>query len=93
MRRRAVEHLGNAGVRLPTFAELAEPERVPPAIRAPLAGIDPDAPLPANLYRVNWFNDMARTGQIAVPAFVELPESLTGVEARIVLALWARCSR
>jgi cysteine synthase len=89
VRRRAVEHLGNAGVRLPTFAELAEPERVPLAIRAPLARIDPDSPLPANLYRVNWFNDTSRTGQVAVPAFVELPESLTGVEARIVLALGA----
>src|SRR5262249_11901122 len=30
-----------------------------------------------------------RTGQIAAPAFVELPETLTGVKARIVLALGA----
>src|SRR5262245_28424725 len=32
---------------------------------------------------------MARTGQIAAPAFIELPEALTGVKARIVLALGA----
>jgi cysteine synthase len=89
VRRRAAAHLRSAGVRLPTFTELAEPETVPLAIRAGLAGVDPDAPDPANLYRVNWFNDMARTGQVAAPAFVELPSALTGVEARIVLALGA----
>ena len=87
MRRRAVGHLRTLGVRLPTFAELAEPGTAPPAARAGLAGVDPDTPHPANLYRVNWFNDMARTGQGTVPAFVELPETLTGVKARIVLAL------
>jgi cysteine synthase len=76
-------------VRLPTFEELAEPDKAPPAIRAALAGVDPDAPHPANLYRVNWFNDLGRTGRLAAPAFVELPQALTGVEARIVLALGA----
>jgi cysteine synthase len=89
VRRRALEHLKAAGVRLPTFEELAEPDEVPAAMCARLAGVAPDAPHPANLYRVNWFNDLARTGQLAAPAFIELPESLTGVEARIVLALGA----
>jgi cysteine synthase len=89
VRRRAVGHLKSAGVRLPTFEELAEPEKAPPSIRARLVGVDPDAPHPANLYRVNWLNDMARTGQNPLPAFVEVPEALTGVKARIVLALGA----
>jgi cysteine synthase len=89
VRRRAVSHLKKAGVRLPTFEELAEPEKAPRSIRGALAGVNPDAAHPANLYRVNWLNDMARTGQNAVPAFVELPETLTGVKARIVLALGA----
>jgi cysteine synthase len=89
VRRRAAAHLKEAGVRLPTFAELAEPGRVPLAIRAGLPGVDPDAAHPANLYRVNWLNDIARTGQLAAPAFVELPAALTRVKARIVLALGA----
>ena len=63
VRRRTARHLEEAGVRLPTFAELAEPGRAPPAVRAALAGVDPDAPQPANLNRVHWFNDLARTGQ------------------------------
>ena len=54
------------GVRLPTFAELAEPARRR-RIRAGLAKIGPDDAAPANLYRVNWFNDCNRTGQVATP--------------------------
>jgi len=88
-RARAVAHLRDKGVRLPTFEELAEPGRVPLALRADLLRVDPDAPEPANLYRVNWFNDLKRKGQVAAPVFVELPEAFTGVKARIVLALGA----
>ena len=63
----------------------------PPACRARSARasttIDPDVAHPANLYRVNWYNDLKRTGQVAAPVFVELPEAFTGVKARIVVAL------
>jgi cysteine synthase len=87
MRGRAAAHLRAKGVRLPTFRELAEPAGVPREIRASLDGIDPDIAHPANLYRVNWYNDLKRTGQAATPVFVELPATFTGVKARIVLAL------
>jgi cysteine synthase len=89
VRRRAATHLKEAGVRLPTFAELAEPATAPQAARNGLAEVAPDAAHPSNLYRVNWFNDTARTGRAAVPEFIELPSTLTGVTARIVLALGA----
>jgi cysteine synthase len=89
VRQRAVARLKEAGVRLPTFAELAEPERMPKAIREALTKAGPDDPHPLNLYRVHWFNDRARTGLARVPAYVELPQSLTGVEARIVVLLGA----
>lgn len=89
VRQRAVARLKEAGVRLPTFAELAEPERIPKAIREALSRVGPDDPHPLNLYRVHWFNDRARTGLAPVPAYVELPPSLTGVAARIVVLLGA----
>lgn len=89
VRTRAVDLLREKGVRLPTFAELAEPHRAPQAIRAGLAKVGPDDAHPLNLYRVNWFNDAARAGQAAVPVHVELPEALTGVKARIVVAVGA----
>jgi len=88
-RRRAVALLREKRVRLPTFDELAQPSRAPPAVRAGLVEIDPDGAHPSNLYRVNWFNDLGRTGQVSTPVFVDLPEALTGVKARIVVALGA----
>jgi cysteine synthase len=89
VRRRAVKLLGGKRVRLPTFAELAAPLTAPRAIRGSLSGIGPDDPHPHNLYRVNWFNDLRRRRQVSVPVHVELPEALTGVRARIVVALGA----
>jgi cysteine synthase A len=89
VRKRAMALLRENGVRLPTFAELAEPNRTPADIRSGLGKIGPDDPHPHNLYRVHWYNDAARTGQAAVPVHIELPEALTGVKARIVVAIGA----
>jgi cysteine synthase len=88
-RQRAVAHLRARAVRLPTFAEMADPTRSPEALRRSRAGIDPDSPHATNLYRVNWFNALDRRSQVAVPVHVELPSALTGVPARIVVALGA----
>jgi hypothetical protein len=48
---RTVRRFAEAGIVMPTFAELADPETVDPAAVAALAGIDPDAADPANLLR------------------------------------------
>jgi cysteine synthase len=86
VRNRAVALLRDKGVRLPTFAELAEPQTLPASVRDGLARIDPDAPDAANLARVHWFNAWDRTDQLATPAHVEIPSALSGVPARIVVA-------
>ena len=88
-RRRTVALLRDKGVRLPTFRELAEPATQPDSIVNKLAGIGPDEANPLNLFRVNWFNDAKRTGRVAVPVHLELPKSLTGVDARIIVAFGA----
>ena len=87
VRARAIALLKSKGVRLPTFAELAEPASIPKDVRGALGKIGPDETHPLNLYRVHWFNDADRRGQVATPVHVELPETLTGVKARIVVAL------
>jgi cysteine synthase len=87
---RAVRRFSEAGVVLPTFAELADPERLAPAAVAGLAGVDPDAADPANLFRVHWYNGRDRRTRSPLPAHVVMPRSLTGVEARIVVALGDR---
>jgi cysteine synthase A len=87
---RTAEHLREAGVALPTFAQLADPELVPTAVRAALAGIGPDDPHPLNLFRVHWHNAADRVSHVDVPEHVVLPRELTGVDARIVVALGDR---
>ena len=89
IRKRAIDRAREKGVRLPTFAEVADPKQVPAALRKRLASVDPDAADPLNLYRVNWFNGADRRAQVDVPVHVELPSSLTGVPARIVVAIGA----
>src|SRR6516225_8985802 len=87
VRDRAARRLGRAGVRLPTFAELADPVRIPQARKTALRSVDPDRPEPANLFRVHWYNDWSRTGLAATPQHILLPAELTGVRAPIVMAL------
>jgi len=87
---RTVERFRQARIVLPTFAELAQPTLIPPAITKALGGVKPDNAHPLNLFRVNWYNDAARTGRVEVPQHVVLPSELTGVDARIVVALGDR---
>jgi hypothetical protein len=81
----SVERLRAAHVVLPTFAELADPQRIAPALKERLAGVDPDAPHPLNLLRVHWFNASDRRGDTASPVAIEVPPEISGVRARIVL--------
>ena len=84
---RAVRHLRKARVVLPTFAELADPRKSPAAVSDQLAQVDADSAHPANLFRVHWYNDAARRALGRVPLYLDLPEALTGVKARILVAL------
>ena len=87
---RTVGRFREAGVVLPTFAELADPTLIDAATRSALAGVDPDAADPLNLFRVHWYNAADRRGTVDVPGYIELPSALTGVRARVVVALGER---
>ncbi|MGH2555814.1 MAG: pyridoxal-phosphate dependent enzyme [Actinomycetota bacterium] len=87
---RAAARFEEANVALPTFAELADPGKVPDRVRAALSSVGADEPHPLNLYRVHWYNGPDRTEQVDVPLYLDLPSELTGVEARIVVALGDR---
>jgi cysteine synthase len=84
---RTVDWFRSAGILLPTFAQLAAPATLPQEILRSLAGVQADQADPRNLFRVHWYNDRDRAGQGAVPVHVVLPAELTGVPARIVVAL------
>ena len=79
-----------AKIALPTFAELSDPSTIPTGIQKELATVDPDAPHPANLFRVHWYNDDTRRGITKVPRYAVLPSELTGVPAKILVAFGNR---
>ena len=57
----SVTRFREAGILLPTFTQLADPDDDPggdPRARSP--PIDPDAPHPLNLFRVHWYNGSDR---------------------------------
>jgi cysteine synthase A len=87
---RTVGRFRDQRIALPTFAQLADPTTIPDRIVERLASIDPDAAHPLNLFRGHWFNGADRRGPTQVPVHVVLPRSLTGVDARIVVALGDR---
>lgn len=87
---RTVGRFREAGIALPTFEQLGDPGKVPQRIRDELERIDPDAPHPLNLFRVHWYNAPDRRSTVEVPEHVVLPPELTGVDARIVVALGDR---
>src|ERR1700722_16219882 len=85
--RRTVDWFRSAGIVLPTFAQLAAPDTIPATICEPLTEVPADQANPANLFRGPWSTPPDRTGQAAVPGHVVLPAELTGVDAKIVVAL------
>ena len=87
---RSVGFFRERGIALPTFAQIAEPDRVPREMRAALGAIDADAADARNLFRVHWFNAENRGGRAGVPGAVWLPRELTGVHAPIFAALGDR---
>ncbi|HEX2755369.1 MAG TPA: pyridoxal-phosphate dependent enzyme [Candidatus Limnocylindrales bacterium] len=87
---RAAMRFRDAKIRMPTFAQLADPGTIPADVEAGLAGVDPDAPDARNLFRVHWYNDADRRSRAGVPQHLVLPTSLTGVAAPIIIALGDR---
>ena len=88
--RQTVERFRESPIRLPKIAELADPGTIDDALRRELPQVDPDAPDPRNLFRVHWHNDATRREFAEVPEHIVLPPSLTGVDAKIVVALGNR---
>jgi cysteine synthase A len=68
---------------LPTLKQMREPSTVPAAVQRQLPSVGLWDVNPLNLFRITWKNDMS-TGLYGGVNFIELPKSLTGVDARIV---------
>ena len=87
---RNLERLRAAGVTLPRLADLADPVACLSDRQDKLADVDPDTAAPENLFRVHWHNDTSRRALVPVPEHLLLGPELTGVEAKIIVALGNR---
>jgi hypothetical protein len=78
------ERFHEAGIALPTVAQLADPELVPPvgACRSRPGRRASPQPLP-----VHWHNGANRVDLVDVPGHIVLSREPTGADARIVLTL------
>ena len=87
---RAVERFRQAGIKLPTISQLADPVSSRAAIESQIQSADPDSPDARNLFRVHWHNAADRKNLVDVPGHIVLPPELTGVDAKIVVAIGNR---
>lgn len=87
---RARRVLKSRRVQLPKFSELADPVDRLASSYTDVRQADPSEPDARNLFRVHWHNDESGRGLTAVPGYLEIPAALTGVKARIVVALGRR---
>lgn len=83
---RAVEHMGDAKIRLPRLAELADPVGHVSTAPQDLSSVDPAAADARNLFRVHWHNGADRRALVETPEHIVLPSELTGVAAKIIVA-------
>jgi len=71
---------------LPTFQQLRHPELIPDQVKKELKHIGLWDLHPLNLFRITWKNEPTETGGLFGGVnYLELPEEITGVRARIVM--------
>lgn len=86
--KRAIERFREKGIILPTFAQMKNPEIIPDKIKNRLKNISLWDLNPLNLFRITWHNEPKEKGGLFGKVnYLELPKSLTGVDARIVLLI------
>ncbi|MBI4679226.1 MAG: pyridoxal-phosphate dependent enzyme [Elusimicrobia bacterium] len=81
--KRTAERCRERGIIIPTFAQLADPSRIPEGVKKKLKSVglwDVDH---ANLFRITWKNDV-KTGLFGDVNYLEIPGELTGVPARVI---------
>jgi cysteine synthase len=70
---------------IPTIAQMKDPSLVPASVKEELKGIGLWELNPRNLFRITWKNEpVEKGGGFGRVNYLELPSSLTGVEARII---------
>jgi cysteine synthase len=87
-RKRAVQRARERNIIIPTYAQMKDPSKIPAKIKKELASIGLWDVHPRNLFRITWHNEPKTSGGgFGGVNYLELPPSLTGVPARIVVII------
>ncbi len=82
---RAIDRIRELDIIIPTFEQQKDPSKIPEKIRVKLAEVGLWDLNRLNLFRITWHNEpVAQGGGFGDVNFIEFPEELTGVKARIL---------
>lgn len=85
-RERAIQRVRQRNIIIPTFKQMRNPALIPDRIKQELSTIGLWDLNPRNLFRITWHNQpRANGGGFGGVNYMELPSSLTGTPARIVV--------
>jgi cysteine synthase len=85
-RERVIQRVRDRNIIIPTFAQMKNPGLIPGTIKEKLKKIGLWDLDPLNLFRITWKNEpVPHGGGFGGVNYLELPSSLTGTEARIVV--------
>jgi len=85
-RKRAIHRVRERNIIIPTFAQMKDPSLIPDQIKQELRQVGLWDLNPRNLFRITWKNQPVATGGgYGGVNYMELPSSLTGTPARIVV--------
>ncbi len=80
-----IDMFKSRGILLPTLEQMIDPSTIPQEIQDALKTISIEETNPLNLFRITWKNDDTTGGFREVPNFIEIPSSITGCKARMIL--------
>ncbi len=84
----AIKRYKELGIILPTFQEMRHPELIPDKVKNKLKNIGLWDFNPLNLFRITWKNEPKEFGGLFSKVnYLEIPKSVSGVDARIVLLI------
>lgn len=82
------EEAKKLGIVIPTYEEMRNPNLTKGSIQNQLKNIGMNDTHPTNLFRTTWKNQPVKVGgQFGEVNYIELPSSLTGVKAKIVVLI------
>ncbi len=87
-RKNAIKRAKERNIIIPTYAQMKDPTKIPAKMKDELKDIGLWDVDPRNLFRITWHNEpKAKGGAFGGVNYLELPSSLTGVPARIVVLI------